>query len=248
MQPPGGGTGSVAAAQAAAAAQPAAAHPAAAQPAAAASSAGQHVRLLSWNVNGLRAALKRLNVTISQFLEGLGAADIICLQETKLRRCDIDRELAVVEGWDSFFCCDTSRATGYSGTATYVRSGVALPFAAEEGFTGCAPLAAGNGGAAAAAGLCTHPALVGQFEAEELAEMDAEGRVLVTDHGCFVLFNLYGPAITNADTAEDRSEFKMRFYRALELRWRHLLRQGRAVVAVGDFNISAAPVSSHLPV
>ncbi len=35
---------------------------------------------------------------------------------------------------------------------------------------------------------------------------------------------------------------------ALELRWRHLLRQGRAVVAVGDFNISAAPVSSHLPV
>ncbi len=73
MQPPGGGTGSVAAAQAAAAAQPAAAHPAAAQPAAAASSAGQHVRLLSWNVNGLRAALKRLNVTISQFLEGLGA-------------------------------------------------------------------------------------------------------------------------------------------------------------------------------
>ena len=27
------------------------------------------------------------------------AADIVCLQETKLRRCDIDRELAVVEGW-----------------------------------------------------------------------------------------------------------------------------------------------------
>lgn len=207
----------------------------AAAPAAATDSppAGQHVRLLSWNVNGLRAALKRLNVTISQFLEGLGAggcwspipwgaafpcmlghvpsrsssaspplpspplppsADIICLQETKLRRCDIDRELAVVEGWsvagarllltycwlpavgyllpcgdgtgagqlqrpsyplnrgalptlpgrDSFFCCDTTRATGYSGTATYVRSGVALPFAAEEGFTGCAPLAAGE--------------------------------------------------------------------------------------------------------
>lgn len=34
------------------------------------------------------------------------------------------------------------------------------------------------------------------------------------------------------------------FPQALELRWRQLLRQGRAVVAVGDFNITAAPVSS----
>ena len=52
--------------------------------------------------------------------------------------------LPTLPGRDSFFCCDTTRATGYSGTATYVRSGVALPFAAEEGFTGCAPLAAGE--------------------------------------------------------------------------------------------------------
>lgn len=64
MEPPlGGGGASMSAAGAAAAA------------AAADNSlqAGQHVRLLSWNVNGLRAALKRLNVTISHFLEGLGA-------------------------------------------------------------------------------------------------------------------------------------------------------------------------------
>lgn len=26
-------------------------------------------------------------------------ADIVAFQETKLRRCDVDRELAVVEGW-----------------------------------------------------------------------------------------------------------------------------------------------------
>lgn len=34
---------------------------------------------------------------------------------------------------------------------------------------------------------------------------------------------------------------------ALELRWRDLLAQGRAVVAVGDFNICPAPVSLGLP-
>lgn len=46
---------------------------------------------------------------------------------------------------DSFFCCDTTSSTGYSGTATYCRTEAALPFAAEEGFTGCAALAAAGG-------------------------------------------------------------------------------------------------------
>lgn len=34
---------------------------------------------------------------------------------------------------------------------------------------------------------------------------------------------------------------------ALELRWRQLLQQGRAVVAVGDYNITPAPVSLGCP-
>jgi hypothetical protein len=38
---------------------------------------------------------------------------------------------------DAFLSCDCQSRTGYSGTATYVRTDVALPFAAEEGFTGC---------------------------------------------------------------------------------------------------------------
>lgn len=46
---------------------------------------------------------------------------------------------------DAFFSCSQS-ATGYSGTATYVRTAVALPFASEEGFTGCAALAAAMAG------------------------------------------------------------------------------------------------------
>ena len=35
---------------------------------------------------------------------------------------------------------------------------------------------------------------------------------MVTDHGAFVLFNVYGPAITNADTADERFAFKLRFF------------------------------------
>jgi exonuclease III len=93
--------------------------------------AAQRIRLLSFNVNGLRALLsQRLKLTMKQFLESLNAggwsltcptgagetfsftqlserhqphacfiADIVCLQETKLRRSDIDRDVAVVDGW-----------------------------------------------------------------------------------------------------------------------------------------------------
>ncbi len=42
--------------------------------------------------------------------------------------------------------------------------------------------------------------------------MDSEGRVVVTDHGAFVLFNVYGPAITSEESAEERFAFKLRFY------------------------------------
>lgn len=38
------------------------------------------VRILSWNVNGLRALLGKGN--LREFLESLGA-DIVCMQETK---------------------------------------------------------------------------------------------------------------------------------------------------------------------
>jgi hypothetical protein len=47
-----------------------------------------------------------------------------------------------------------------------------------------------------------------------LQELDSEGRCLITDHGSFILFNIYGPAITNEDTAPERMAFKIKFYKA----------------------------------
>ena len=29
----------------------------------------------------------------------LKRADVVCFQETKLRRCDLERDLCIVEGW-----------------------------------------------------------------------------------------------------------------------------------------------------
>ena len=42
--------------------------------------------------------------------------------------------------------------------------------------------------------------------------MDAEGRCVITDHGAFVLFNIYGPAISGGDGAEERFAFKLAFF------------------------------------
>ncbi len=45
-------------------------------------------------------------------------------------------------------------------------------------------------------------------------ELEQEGRCLVTDHGAFVLFNVYGPAVcvSDADESRARFQFKLEFY------------------------------------
>ena len=97
--------------------------------------------------------------------------------------------------------------------------------------------------------MAPHEELAARFSVEELQELDAEGRVVVTDHGAFVLFNLYGPAITTNDSeaAAARFDFKLRFYAALQARWDELARRGRAVIVVGDLNICAAPLDTCEP-
>lgn len=70
------------------------------------------MRLVSWNVNGLRAALGK------GFLESMAglAPDIICLQETKMRPEQADFEL---DGYHRFW--NSADKAGYSGTAIFTR-------------------------------------------------------------------------------------------------------------------------------
>ena len=122
-----------------------------------------------------------------------------------------------------------------------MRTAVALPFHAETGFTGLSPTHhQGSGGGVPHQELLTSSS----FSIEELRTLDSEGRVVVTDHGACVLFNIYGPAITSEDEdqARARMTFKMNFFRALECRWNALLAAGRTVVVVGDLNIAPRPI------
>lgn len=71
--------------------------------------------LLSWNVNGIRAARKK------GFLEWFrdASADIVCVQETKARPEQLDDELRQPEGYYTYW--NWPEKKGYAGVAVYSR-------------------------------------------------------------------------------------------------------------------------------
>lgn len=70
------------------------------------------MRLVSWNVNGIRAVVGKGFDEIFAELD----ADMVCLQETKLSAGQFDKEY---EGYDSYW--NYAEKKGYSGTAVYTR-------------------------------------------------------------------------------------------------------------------------------
>lgn len=70
------------------------------------------MRLISWNVNGLRAIVGKGFASIFDELD----ADIVCLQETKLQAGQIDLEFL---GYESYW--NYADKKGYSGTCIYTR-------------------------------------------------------------------------------------------------------------------------------
>jgi exodeoxyribonuclease III len=73
------------------------------------------IRILSWNVNGIRAVHKK------GFLEWFKSdnPDILCIQETKATRKQVPPDLRNVEGYHVYF--NQAERKGYSGTALYTR-------------------------------------------------------------------------------------------------------------------------------
>lgn len=70
------------------------------------------MKLISWNVNGLRAVMKK------NFFEFVGQEDpdILCLQETKMQQGQAEVELP---GYHQYWC--SAERKGYSGTLTLTR-------------------------------------------------------------------------------------------------------------------------------
>lgn len=73
------------------------------------------MRIISYNVNGIRAALKK------GFAEWLAThpADIICLQETKANQEDVDVSAIEKQGYHTFWY--SAQKKGYSGVAIFTK-------------------------------------------------------------------------------------------------------------------------------
>ena len=74
------------------------------------------MRVVSWNVNGLRACVRK------GFLDFLGKAraDVIALQEVRAFESQLDDKVRAPRGWHA--CFSPARRPGYSGVAIYSRA------------------------------------------------------------------------------------------------------------------------------
>lgn len=71
------------------------------------------MKLISWNVNGLRACM---NKGFKDFMDSIDA-DIFCVQETKMQR---EQAAFVFEGYEEYW--NSAEKKGYSGTAVFSKT------------------------------------------------------------------------------------------------------------------------------
>ncbi|XP_026660186.2 DNA-(apurinic or apyrimidinic site) endonuclease 2 isoform X1 [Phoenix dactylifera] len=206
------------------------------------------MKIVTYNVNGLRQRVSQ-HGSLLRLLNSLDA-DIICFQETKLSRQELSADVTMAEGYEAFVSCTRTSnkgRTGYSGVATFCRvrssfssNEVALPVAAEEGFTGLLECLKKREITRDFLHTPVEVEGLSDITNEDLLKVDSEGRCLITDHGHFVLFNIYGPRAEEDD--KERIQFKLLFFRMLEKRLESLLTQGKRVFVAGDLNIAPAAI------
>ena len=161
------------------------------------------MKLISWNVNGVRAVVKK------GFLDWLDQAqpDILCLQETKAHVDQLAAEILTDHGYHTYWHSGERR--GYSGVATFCKE---EPLYVQEGLG--------------------------------IERYDAEGRVLVTEHENFLLYNIYFP---NGQKDNERLQYKLDFYDDLLPIINEQVESGNNVVVTGDWNTAHHPIDLARP-
>ncbi|PSC68027.1 apurinic endonuclease-redox isoform X3 [Micractinium conductrix] len=180
-------------------------------------------RILSWNVAGLRALLKKVkevadgkrageNIPSPLALAQAEGADVVCLQEIKLQEDHCADALAGLElppGWHCSWNCSRDKK-GYSGTAILSRQ---------------EPLSITYGIGA--------------------AEHDGEGRVTTAEFPSFFLVNCYVP---NSGEGLKRLDYRVGSWdKVFAAYLKGLEARGKPVVLTGDLNVAPTELDIHNP-
>lgn len=163
------------------------------------------MKIYSWNVNGIRAVLKK--GTFQSFLEA-HQPDILCLQETKAERGQIEIDLpGYHEYWNSAI------KKGYSGTAIFSKR---QPLNVINGFP---------------------DSFAQRFKFADELQRDAaeEGRVLTAEYEKFYVVTVYTP---NAKDDLSRLPLRFEHWDPAFLDYCRQLEQSKPVIFCGDLNVA----------
>jgi len=196
------------------------------------------MKIFSWNVNGLRAGIKK--GTLQDFIE-THRPDILCMGETKISEHQIETEKIREQFPDYTQLYSCSEKKGYAGTAIWVNSqkmqNLTSRAAVEEG-----PLAPNSSRTAA-------PAPCKDRRARERAlgsngfDFLNEGRITTLEFTDFYLVSIYVPnSKDDLSRLKIRQDWDQKLYNFLE----HLQAK-KPVVVCGDMNVAHQPIDLARP-
>lgn len=163
------------------------------------------IKIYSWNVNGIRSVLNKNR--LQPFLQ-THQPDILCLQETKAQRDQIEIDLPdYQEYWNS------ATKKGYSGTAIFSKQ---KPMAVVNGFP---------------------PEFAARYCFADELERDSagEGRVITAEYAHFYVVTVYTP---NAKDDLSRLALRFQHWDPAFLAYCRQLEHSKPVVFCGDLNVA----------
>src|SRR6185437_2983761 len=75
-----------------------------------------------------------------------------------------------------------------------------------------------------------------------IKKFDCEGRIVMTDHDDFLLYNIYFP---NGGSGDERHRYKQEFLARLKDHLEEKLLSGRQVILVGDYNVAPLDIDVY---
>lgn len=217
-------------------------------------------KIISWNVNGIRALLKNQPSSLQDLLISQNYPNVICLQETKLQEAHIDdkklqlRGLLKDEGYESYWSCSTAKK-GYAGTAVFIRTHEKVRDEEEDragirsqkkkgsldSFLGIKSRASEE---KAESSFSLVPLSNSQFISTEEVQFglckskhDKEGRAITTHFPSFSLASLYVP---NSGQKLERLDYRTQEWDVDLLNYMRDIesRRGVPVIWLGDLNVA----------
>lgn len=179
------------------------------------------MKIISWNVNGIRACEKK---GFLDFLKEEGP-DFLCIQESKAHQDQLshdllsptwNKEILSSANYQSFW--SSAERKGYSGVASYIKSNLVSDLSTSFGIG--------------------------------IKKFDTEGRFIVHDYKSvdgekFLLYNVYFP---NGAASPERHDFKQEFLKKFLKHLQKKMEEGFEIIVVGDYNIAHTSLDIHDPI